>query len=122
MISVNEALEKLFALAKVTQVENVELKKCLGRVLAVPLEANRNNPPFPSSAMDGYAINKQNLKTGTEFKVVGESSAGHSYPRKINNNQAVRIFTGSRIPDGANFVIIQEDVEKIGRASCRERV
>jgi molybdopterin biosynthesis enzyme len=52
MISVNEALEKLFALAKVTQVENVELKKCLGRVLAVPLEANRNNPPFPSSAME----------------------------------------------------------------------
>ena len=45
MISVNEALEKLFALAKVTQVENVQLKKCLGRVLAVPLEANRNNPP-----------------------------------------------------------------------------
>ena len=114
MISVNEALEKLFALAKVTQVENVELKKCLGRVLAVPLEANRNNPPFPSSAMDGYAINKQNLKTGTEFKVVGESSAGHSYPSKINNNQAVRIFTGSRIPDGANFVIIQEDVETFG--------
>ena len=51
MISVNEALEKLFALAKVTQVENVELKKCLGRVLAVPLEANRNNPPFPSLSL-----------------------------------------------------------------------
>jgi molybdopterin molybdotransferase len=64
--------------------------------------------------MDGYAINKQNLRSGTEFKVVGESSAGHSYPSKINNNQAVRIFTGSRIPDGANLVIIQEDVETFG--------
>ena len=60
MISVNEALEKLFALAKVTQVENVELKKCLGRVLAVPLEAKRNNSPFPYSAMDGYERKKQN--------------------------------------------------------------
>ena len=107
MISVNEALEKLFTLAKVTPVENIELRKCLGRVLAGPLRATRNNPPFPSSAMDGYAINKKDLKFGKEFKVIGESAAGHSYNKAINQNEAVRIFTGSRIPEGANFVIIQ---------------
>ena len=111
MISVTEALEKLFLIAKVTPVETVELKKCLGRVLAKPLESSRSNPPFPSSAMDGYAIHKANLKSGAEFKVIGESAAGHSYPKKINKNEAVRIFTGSRVPDGANFVLIQEDVE-----------
>ncbi len=111
MISVTEALEKLFLIAKVTPVETVELKKCLGRVLAKPLESNRSNPPFPSSAMDGYAINKANLKSGAEFKVIGESAAGHSYPKKINKNEAVRIFTGSRVPDGANLVLMQEDVE-----------
>ena len=114
MISVNEALEKLFTLAKVTPVENIELRKCLGRVLAGPLRATRNNPPFPSSAMDGYAINKKDLKFGKEFKVIGESAAGHSYNKAINQNEAVRIFTGSRIPDGANFVIIQEDIEALG--------
>ena len=111
MISVTEALEKLFLIAKVTPVETVELKKCLGRVLAKPLESSRSNPPFPSSAMDGYAINKANLKSGAEFKVIGESAAGHSYPKKINKNEAVRIFTGSRVPDGANLVLMQEDVE-----------
>ena len=111
MISVTEALEKLFLIAKVTPVETVELKKCLGRVLAKPLESSRSNPPFPSSAMDGYAIHKANLKSGAEFKVIGESAAGHSYPRKINKNEAVRIFTGSRVPDGANLVLMQEDVE-----------
>jgi molybdopterin molybdotransferase len=111
MISVTEALEKLFLIAKVTPVETVELKKCLGRVLAKPLEATRSNPPFPSSAMDGYAIHKANLKSGAEFKVIGESAAGHSYPKKINKNEAVRIFTGSRVPDGANLVLMQEDVE-----------
>ena len=111
MISVTEALEKLFLIAKVTPVETVELKKCLGRVLAKPLESTRSNPPFPSSAMDGYAINKANLKSGAEFKVIGESAAGHSYPKKINKNESVRIFTGSRVPDGANLVLMQEDVE-----------
>ena len=111
MISVIEALEKLFLIAKVTPVETVELKKCLGRVLAKPLESTRSNPPFPSSAMDGYAIDKANLKSGAEFKVIGESAAGHSYPKKINKNEAVRIFTGSRVPDGANLVLMQEDVE-----------
>ena len=111
MISVTEALEKLFLIAKVTPVETVELKKCLGRVLAKPLESTRSNPPFPSSAMDGYAINKANLKSGAEFKVIGESAAGHSYPKKINKYEAVRIFTGSRVPDGANLVLMQEDVE-----------
>ena len=111
MISVTEALEKLFLIAKVTPVETVELKKCLGRVLAKPLESCRSNPPFPSSAMDGYAIHKANLKSGAEFKVIGESAAGHSYPKKINKNEAVRIFTGSRVPDGANLVLMQEDVE-----------
>ena len=111
MISVTEALEKLFLIAKVTPVETVELKKCLGRVLAKPLESSRSNPPFPSSAMDGYAIHKANLKSGAEFKVIGESAAGHSYPKKINKNEAVRIFTGSRVTDGANLVLMQEDVE-----------
>ena len=111
MISVTEALEKLFLIAKVTPVETVELKKCLGRVLAKPLESSRSNPPFPSSAMDGYAIHKENLKSGAEFKIIGESAAGHSYPKKINKNEAVRIFTGSRVPDGANLVLMQEDVE-----------
>ena len=111
MISVTEALEKLFLIAKVTPVETVELKKCLGRVLAKPLQSSRSNPPFPSSAMDGYAIHKANLKSGAEFKVIGESAAGHSYPKKINKNEAVRIFTGSRVPDGANLVLMQEDVE-----------
>ena len=111
MISVTEALEKLFLIAKVTPVETVELKKCLGRVLAKPLESTRSNPPFASSAMDGYAIHKANLKSGAEFKVIGESAAGHSYPKKINKNEAVRIFTGSRVPDGANLVLMQEDVE-----------
>ena len=111
MISVTEALEKLFLIAKVTPVEIVELKKCLGRVLAKPLESSRSNPPFPSSAMDGYAIHKANLKSGAEFKVIGESAAGHSYPKKINKNEAIRIFTGSRVPDGANLVLMQEDVK-----------
>ena len=58
MISVTEALEKLFLIAKVTPVETVELKKCLGRVLAKPLESTRSQPPL-SVISDGWICYKQ---------------------------------------------------------------
>ena len=66
--------------------------------------------------MDGYAINHQdfaNLKDNKikKFKIVGESSAGVPYSKKINSLETVRIFTGAKLPNGSNTVIIQEDVK-----------
>lgn len=114
MISVSEALEQLFALARPVGVEEVPLADAAGRVLAAPVAAKRTQPPFAASAMDGYAIIGVEAEPDAMFKVVGESAAGHGYQGRLRAGQAVRIFTGAPVPDGATRVIIQEDVDRSG--------
>ena len=79
MISVSEALDALFALANPLDIETVPLSDAAGRVLAVSAVAERDQPPFPASAMDGYALNSAGAVTGATYQVVGESAAGHGY-------------------------------------------
>ena len=73
MISVAEALDKLFALAPVMEIESVPIRKAAGRVLAQPVTARLTQPPFPASAMDGYAIWGGAIAPGDSFEVIGES-------------------------------------------------
>ncbi len=112
MISVEEALSVLFALASPLDQETVPLSEANGRVLAEPLTANRNQPPFAASAMDGYAIFGDVAAPGDRFEVIGEAAAGHGFNGKLSEGQACRIFTGAPLPAGAGRVIIQEDVER----------
>ena len=77
--------------------------------MASPAIANRDQPPFAASAMDGYALTGDPVP-GDSFSVVGMAQAGKAYLGTVNSGQAVRIFTGAPVPFGANRVVIQEDV------------
>lgn len=114
MISVTEALDNLFALADPLPVETVGLREAAGRVLARSVTATRTQPPFAASSMDGYALKSVEADLHAQFKVIGEAAAGHGWRGKIGPGQCVRIFTGAPVPDGADKVIIQEDVQRTG--------
>ncbi|MCI5038800.1 MAG: molybdopterin molybdotransferase MoeA [Donghicola eburneus] len=113
MISVTEALERLFALVQPLSAETVPLAECGGRVLAETVYAQRTQPPFAASAMDGYAVAGE-VASGDVLTVIGEAAAGHAFDGVVGRGQAVRIFTGAPIPSGATRVVIQEDVERSG--------
>ena len=114
MISTQEALDKLFSLVSVGAVEDVDLRRASGRVLATNVTARRDQPPFAASAMDGYALISSEAIPGTRFSVIGEAAAGHAFSGALKSGQTVRIFTGAPLPDGADRVVIQEDVHRDG--------
>ncbi|QDY69248.1 gephyrin-like molybdotransferase Glp [Qingshengfaniella alkalisoli] len=108
MISVPEALGRIFALLTPVGTENIPLRQANGRVLAVDAIAPRDQPPFPASAMDGYAIRHDDAELGKELTVIGTSAAGAAFAGPIGNGKAVRIFTGAPVPVGADRIVIQE--------------
>ena len=110
MISVAEALEKVLSLGVRLPAEEVPVRAAAGRVLAEGLRAKRTQPPFSSSAMDGYAVQDGDWTTGAVLRVIGEAAAGHGFGGTVQPGEAVRIFTGAPLPDGADRVVIQEDV------------
>ena len=112
MISVREALDRLFELACPLESEEVPLLQAAGRTLAAPVCARRTQPPFAASAMDGYAVAE--AEPGARLTVIGESAAGHRFDGSVGPGQAVRIFTGAPVPEGAKRVVIQEDVTRNG--------
>ncbi|KZY32866.1 molybdopterin molybdenumtransferase MoeA [Roseovarius sp. HI0049] len=114
MISVDEALSHLFSLVAPLEREAVALQEAAGRVLAEPATARRDQPPFAASAMDGYAVRSADAAPGAQLEVIGESAAGHGFAGGIEQGQAVRIFTGAPVPQGADRVVIQEDVTRKG--------
>ncbi len=109
MISVAEALDRLFSLVSPLPPEPVPLTEAAGRVLAESQIARRAQPPFPSSAMDGYAVREAEVRPGAEFRVIGEAAAGRRFAGQVGPGEAVRIFTGAPVPDGADRIVIQED-------------
>jgi len=113
MITVDEALEKLLALAAPLEVEDVPLRAASGRTLARPVTARRDQPPFSASAMDGYAIAGEGAP-GDQYRVIGEAAAGHGYAGAVGPGEALRIFTGAPMPEGATRVVIQEDTVRDG--------
>src|SRR6478752_9079731 len=85
------------------------------RVLARDLASRRTQPPQAMSAMDGYAVRAADAADlSARLKVIGEVAAGRPFERKVGRGEAVRIFTGGVIPDGADAVIIQEDTTTDG--------
>ena len=114
MISVSEALARLFALMPALDTETVPLADAAGRVLAHDAVAQRTQPPFPASAMDGYAVRAAEAQAGQRLDVVGESAAGRGWHHALPTGSAVRIFTGAPVPEGADTILIQEDATRDG--------
>ncbi len=123
LLTIAEARELVLGAVEPLGAETVEVGDAVDRVLAVDLEAAGDVPPFPCSAMDGYAV----LPGPAErrLSVVGESRAGTPTLQQLGEGQAIRISTGAAIPAGATAVIPQENVdagegEIVTRASVHE--
>ncbi|HLQ19222.1 MAG TPA: molybdopterin molybdotransferase MoeA, partial [Tabrizicola sp.] len=112
MISVEEALTRCLTLVAPLPPESVPLAQAAGRWMSTPAVATRDQPPFAASAMDGYAV-IGDPGPDDNFLVIGEAGAGHAFAGQLGPGQAVRIFTGAPVPDGATRVIIQEDVVRL---------
>jgi molybdopterin molybdotransferase len=118
MISVEDALARVLASAESpVGEERVSLFAAHRRVLSRDLVALRTQPPFANSAMDGYALSAADAATlPATLKVVGESAAGRPYDGSVGRGQAARIFTGAPLPEGADTIVVQEDVRREGDA------
>ena len=114
LLSVAEAHERLGRLFATVGVEEVALAEAAGRVLRRDVVAERAQPPFDASAMDGYAVRAADVETGARLRVTGMSSAGGRFEGAVGPGEAVRIFTGAPVPPGADRILIQEDADRDG--------
>jgi molybdopterin molybdotransferase len=116
LIAVEEALIRVLAsVEKPVPTEHMPLAACAGRSLAEDVAALCDQPPFPASAMDGYAVRSADaVDVPATLQLIGESAAGRHFPGTVGAGQAVRIFTGAPLPEGADAVVMQEDVERSG--------
>jgi molybdopterin molybdotransferase len=116
LILVEEALRRVLAgVEGPVDAERVPLAECAGRTLARDVVALRDPPPFPASAMDGYAVRSADIaEVPAALDVIGASVAGRRFAGIVGPLQAVRIFTGAPVPDGADSIVIQEDTEASG--------
>lgn len=115
LVPVDEALARLLADAEAGPAERVPLAEAAGRVLAEPVTALRTQPPFPASAMDGYAVRAADVaRVPARLKIIGEAPAGRQFTGTVGRNEAVRIFTGAPVPEGADTILIQENARVAG--------
>ncbi len=112
LLPLEEAQERLIAMAQPLPSEIVPIGDALGRYLAEDVLADRNQPAADMSAMDGYAIRFED-RDGP-WQLVGECKAGSPPCPPIQAGQAARIFTGALLPEGADTVVMQENVEPDG--------
>ncbi len=122
LISVEEALKAIVANRPAPQTIDVALKDAIGLRLAEPVIARVSQPPASVSAMDGYAVRLDDVRSSeTSLNVIGEAPAGRPFDGQIETGQAVRIFTGGELPPGADHIVIQEDADRSGdTVTCRE--
>jgi molybdopterin molybdotransferase len=111
MISVSEAIDCIENQAKSNESDVKSIEKTMGLVLAEDVISAINMPPFKQSSMDGYAFTHLE---GSTYKIVGEIQAGNASNIELKKGEAVRIFTGARVPDLADTVVMQEHVIREG--------
>ncbi|WP_297550109.1 gephyrin-like molybdotransferase Glp [Thermococcus sp.] len=113
-----EALSLLLNdLTEISEFEEVVINDALGRVLAEDVVSPIDSPPFDRSAVDGYALRAEDTFPAREYnpvelKVIDEITAGEESSAKVEPGTAVKLMTGSKIPEGANAVLMQEMAER----------
>ncbi len=124
LLPVDEALARLLADAMPLGHEPIALEYAAGRVLANDVAARRTQPPFAASAMDGYAVRAADAHKGAVLNVIGAVAAGQMPDRNVGQGTAMRIFTGAPLPEGADAILIQENVQVVesGRIEVLETV
>jgi molybdopterin molybdotransferase len=110
LLTISEARETVLATVRPLGSERVGIPDALDRVLNEDVRATGDVPPFPCSAMDGYAVTAG--AAGRRLRVTAESRAGTPATEAVTPETAIRISTGAAVPPGATAVIRQEDVER----------
>src|SRR5207249_4158705 len=103
LLSIDDALGLILGRVRPLEPESVPLAEALGRILAEPARAAVDLPPFPSSAMDGFAVRSED--TPGALLLAGEVAAGRPAPSALATGTAMAIATGGVVPDGADAVI-----------------
>lgn len=114
MITEEEALSHILKSVKPLQPQRVPLAQARERFGAQDVFARIALPVFDNSAMDGYAVVAGSCRVGQSQRVIGEQPAGVDRKLRIAPGEAVRIFTGAPMPEGADAVVMQEDVRREG--------
>jgi molybdopterin molybdotransferase len=109
MISVEEARARVLAGLRPVHSETIGLAQGWNRVLATPIIARLTQPPADVSAMDGYALRAADGIAGAKLRIRGTAPAGHPFTGIIGHGEAIRLFTGSFVPEGADSILLQED-------------
>lgn len=113
LISFDQAMQNIAECRLVVEPNYCRLSDCNGRILSKDISARHTTPPFDASAMDGYAVRFDDVcDTLGELSLIGEVPAGSGKQLALAHNQAVRVFTGSPMPQGADHVVIQEHAEE----------
>jgi molybdopterin molybdotransferase len=111
LLAVEEALKRILSAMPLMPAEEVPLTEAHGRTAAADIAARRTQPPEAVSAMDGYAVRGADVaQAGAKLKRIGTAPAGHVFQGTVGPGEAVRIFTGGALPEGADTIVIQEDV------------
>lgn len=113
-LPVEVARTRMLAGAGILRPSSIPLTVADGAVLARDIVAQRDQPPFDASAMDGWAVRRADAVEGAVLSIVGESAAGRGHEPPLEPGQAVRIFTGAPVPAGADLVVIQEETQRDG--------
>jgi len=121
LLPVAEAQNRLLSRAKPVETsETLDLAEAEGRVLARDLTSKLTQPPFNSSAMDGYALRRDDApEPGAVLRSIGTSAAGRAFEGEVGKGETVRIFTGAPVPSGADSVLLQEDAERLDDGTIR---
>jgi len=115
MISVSDAIKLLLEHRPKRPITIMALENCLCATMAEDIQAKITLPPLAASAMDGYAVKLDDVrKAGAKLTVIGVSPAGHPFEGTVNSGEAVRIFTGGAVPNGADHIVIQENAQREG--------
>lgn len=117
MLGVEEALSRILEQFHTLEIEDKSLLNSLGQVLAEDILSKINVPPWPNSAMDGYALQFNSIKKATSespifLKVIGNAAAGYIPKERVIPGTAIRIMTGAPIPQGADTVVPFEDTDE----------
>ena len=114
-LSVNAALQLVLQSVSTLTTETVRLEHALGRVLAQDVIANRDQPPYDVSAMDGYALRSADLTSVPVTLTINEDiKAGDMPSKQIQAGECARIMTGAPVPQGADAVLRVEDTQVVG--------
>lgn len=108
-MNIFNALKVLFEHKFSISTEKIFLKDSIGRTLSNPITVSKSIPEFDTSSMDGFAIKKSSLGKIKRFRILGEIPAGSKSGYVITPYECVRVYTGSRMPKNADFVVLQEN-------------